>query len=174
MNRTTSYSLMILLCVLPACAKISNIPTPTGNQNTTTLPVPVTTPAASRLDVLDFAESFGDMSLEAQRKELQQNSQNRNDLNSRIKVAMIYALPSSKLRDTNKAQALLDDLAKDKNLEGDRKVLMLIMRDYIAENNKSGNKARDEQKRADTLQQKLDELKNIEKMMLEREQGTRK
>jgi len=105
---------------------------------------------------------------------LQQNSQNKNDLTSRIKVAMIYALPNSKLRDTNKAQALLDDLARDKYLDGDRKILTLIMRDYIAENNRLGIKARDEQKRADALQQKLDELKNIEKTMLEREQGNRK
>jgi hypothetical protein len=173
MNKPT-YSLMMFLCLLTACAKISTTPSPTTNSATTTIPVPVTTPAINRLDVLDFAENFGELSYEAQKKELQQNSQSRNDLNSRIKVAMIYALPSSKLRDTNKAQALLEDLAKDKNLEGDRKILMLILRDYIAENNKFNNKARDEQKRADALQQKLDELKNIEKMMLEREQGTRK
>ena len=132
------------------------------------------TPAAARLDVLDFAENFSELSFEAQKKELLQNSQSRSDLNSRIKVALIYALPSSKLRDTNKAQALLEDLSKDRNLEGDRKIFILIMRDYIAENNKLGSKARDEQKRADTLQQKLDEIKNIEKMMLEREQGNRK
>ena len=73
-----------------------------------------------------------------------------------------------------KLQALLDDLARDKYLDGDRKILTLIMRDYIAENNRLGIKARDEQKRADALQQKLDELKNIEKTMLEREQGNRK
>ena len=164
MNRLPS-PLLLAFCLLSACAQL---PESQGR-------VPVTqSPTISRLDVLDFAESYGELSLEGQKKELQQNSQNKNDLTSRIKVAMIYALPNSKLRDTNKAQALLDDLARDKYLDGDRKILTLIMRDYIAENNRLGIKARDEQKRADALQQKLDELKNIEKTMLEREQGNRK
>lgn len=164
MNRP-AIPLLFAFCLLSACAQLPD----------SQAKAPVTqSPTISRLDVLDFAESFSELSLEGQKKELQQNSQNRNDMTSRIKVALIYALPTSKLRDTNKAQALLDDLAKDKYLDGDRKTLTLIMRDYIAEINRSGNKAREEQKRADALQQKLDELKNIEKSMLEREQGNRK
>lgn len=170
MNKLTT-TLLLPLCLISACAQLPGANSTTGTISQTPTAVSGST---SRLDVLDFAENFGEMSLEAQKKELHQNSQNKNDLTSRIKVAMIYALPASKLRDTNKAQALLDDLSKEKNLDGDRKILTLIMRDYIAENNKLGNKARDEQRRADTLQQKLDELKNIEKMMLEREQGNRK
>lgn len=163
--------LLLPLYLMSACAQLPGTSsTPGAISQTQTAGYGST----SRLDVLDFAENFGDMSLEAQKKELYQNSQNKNDLTSRIKVAMIYALPTSKLRDTNKAQALLEDLSKERNLDGDRKILTLIMRDYIAENNKLGNKAREEQRRADTLQQKLDELKNIEKMMLEREQGNRK
>lgn len=170
MNKLTT-TLLLPLCLLSACAQLPGTNSTPGTISQTQA---AGNGSTSRLDVLDFAENFSDLSLEAQKRELHQNSQNKNDLTSRIKVAMIYALPASKLRDTNKAQALLDDLSKEKNLDGDRKILTLIMRDYIAENNKLGNKARDEQKRADTLQQKLDELKNIEKMMLEREQGNRK
>jgi Holliday junction resolvase RusA-like endonuclease len=174
MNRS-HILLLTTLCLLSACAQMTATKPTTSSQPTATLPAPMTSnPSASRLDVLDFAETFGDLSFEQQKKELLQNNQNKGDLTSKIKIAMIYGLPNSKLRDTNKAQALLDELAKDKNLDGDRKILTLIMRDYITENNKLGVKVRDEQKRADTLQQKLDDLKNIEKMMLEREQGTRK
>ena len=42
------------------------------------------------------------------------------------------------------------------------------------ENHQLTQKARDEQLRADDLQQKLDELKNIERSLGNREQGTRK
>jgi Holliday junction resolvase RusA-like endonuclease len=179
MNRSNilllTATLMLSACAQMAATKPGNANPSTANQPAATLPVPTSSnPTSSRLDVLDFAESFSDLTFEQQKKELLQNNQNRSDLTSRIKIAMIYGLPNSKLRDTNKAQALLDELARDKNLDGDRKILTLIMRDYITENNKLGIKVRDEQKRADTLQQKLDDLKNIEKMMLEREQGNRK
>jgi Holliday junction resolvase RusA-like endonuclease len=169
MNRSNILLLTAAL-MLSACAEMAASKPTTAAQPATT----IINPTSSRLDVLDFAESFGEMTFEQQKKELLQNNQNKGDLTSRIKIAMIYGLPNSKLRDTNKAQALLDELARDKNLDGDRKILTLIMRDYITENNKLGIKVRDEQKRADTLQQKLDDLKNIEKMMLEREQGNRK
>jgi Holliday junction resolvase RusA-like endonuclease len=179
MNRSNilllTAALMLSACAQMAATKAGNANPTTSTQPSATLPVPTASnPTSSRLDVLDFAESFGDLTFEQQKKELLQNNQNKGDLTSRIKIAMIYGLPNSKLRDTNKAQALLDELARDKNLDGDRKILTLIMRDYITENNKLGIKVRDEQKRADTLQQKLEDLKNIEKMMLEREQGNRK
>lgn len=142
--------------------------------------------------LLEYAGSFVELSAEAQKKELaqinQSLAQNKNDLNIRMKAAMIYALPNSRQRDVVKAQVLLDDLLREKTLDNERKTLAALLRDYILENNKLSQKARDEQKRADTLQQKadslqqkadtlqqkLDELKNIEKTMVDRDQGVRK
>jgi hypothetical protein len=105
-----------------------------------------------------------------------------------MKAAIIYAIPASRLRDVNKAQVLLDELIRDKTLDKRRKTLAIILKDYISENSKSvdesnklliennklSQKVRDEQKRADNLQQTLDDLKTIEKTMVDRELGVRK
>ena len=126
--------------------------------------------------------------MDAQRKELAivllALSQNSTDINMRSKAAIIYATPSSKLKDNIKAQTLLDDLLKEKTLEVKQKNLLSLLRDFVADSNKLATKTKDEQKRseaflqkldaaqqrADGLQQKLDELKDIEKTMLNRDQ----
>jgi hypothetical protein len=83
---------------------------------------------------------------------------------------------------------LLDDLLKEKTLDNERRILATLLRDYLIETNKLAQKMRDEQKRADgsqqkldalqqkndALQQMLDDLKNIEKTMVDRDQGIRK
>lgn len=156
---------------------------PTGN---------TPSPPTGNESLLEYAGRFPDLTAEAQKKELAQINQNigqnKNDLNSRMKAAMIYSLPGSRLRDTSKAQSLLDDLLREKTLDTERRALAEILRDTISENNKYSQKIHDEQKRADTLQQKLDaaqqradalqqkldDLKTIEKTMVDRESGTRK
>jgi len=146
----------------------------------------------SNQTLLEYASSFVELSADAQKKELvqidQAIAQNKSDLKNRMKAAMIYALPNSRLRDTAKAQTLLDNLLREKTLDNERKILATLLWDYTIETNKLAQKARDEQKRADSSQQKLDalqqkndalqqmldDLKNIEKTMVDRDQGIRK
>ncbi len=162
--------------------------------------------AISDQSLLEYASSFVGLSADAQKKELMQINQaiadNKSDLKNRMKAAMIYALPNSRLRDTVKAQNLLDDLLREKTLDNERKILATLLRDHVVEINKLAQKTRDEQKRADSsqlkldalqlkldalqqkldalqqkndaLQQMLDDLKNIEKTMVDRDQGTKK
>ncbi|HZV97747.1 MAG TPA: hypothetical protein VFF74_02030 [Methylophilaceae bacterium] len=149
--------------------------------------------------ILEYMVRFNEMSVDGQRKELAQVHEklvlNKYDFNYRMKAAVIYALPSSRFRDPSKAQALLDDLVREKALDSRYKVMAIMLRDYLnettkliqenskllqennkllQENNKNVLKAREEQKRADTLQQMLDELKSIEKNMVDREPAVRK
>lgn len=56
----------------------------------------------------------------------------------------------------------------------ERKALAKQLKETTEENQKLAQKAREEQMRADNLQQKLDELKNIETSIGNREQGTRR
>jgi predicted ribosome quality control (RQC) complex YloA/Tae2 family protein len=105
-----------------------------------------------------------------------------------MKLAMIYALPNSRLHDSARAQTLLDELLREKLQDSELKTLAILLRDHINENNKLIQKAREEQKRADSAQQKSDasqqkisdlerklqDLKNIEKAMVDRDSGTRK
>lgn len=145
--------------------------------------------AAANASLLVFAQHFGELPAEAQKKELAQATQainrNRNDAASRMKAAMIYSLPASRHRDNDKALALLDELQRDViHADADTRALAGVFKDYVAERQriesnaaKVGQKATDEQKRADAeqkraddLQQKLDELKNIDKAISERYQ----
>lgn len=173
MNSHNLFTMLAALLLLNACADLTKTQPPARVVNTE----PVIVRSNTEL-LLDFAEHFAELSLESQKKELsltsQAANQNKQDINSRIKVALIYALPNSKLRDSGKAQILLEELNREKNLDKERKSLVSLLTDYTSDSNKLAIKARDEQKRGDTLQQQLDDLKNIEKTMVDRDQGVRK
>jgi hypothetical protein len=156
-------------------------------------PVPV---IMAEVDILTYAQRFGELSPEAQKKELAQATQavsrNRNDTKSRMKVALIYSLPASRHRDNERALALLEELQRDViHADSNTRALASVLKDYVLERQrlensaaKTGQKAAEEQKRADAeqkradteqkraddLQLKLDELKNIEKAISERYQ----
>lgn len=132
-------------------------------------------------ELLVYAKRFGELPAENQKKELAQVAQilsrNKKDTFNRIKAALIYGLPNSRLRDNAKALALLTELQRDKTLEDDVGGLVALMKDVVDErqrlednSTKLNQKVRDEQRRADELQQKLDALKNIDKTMIERGQ----
>lgn len=138
--------------------------------------------------ILTYIDGMLIKSGDAQKQELTELNQmlqiNKQNNAVRTKLALLYGLPNSRVRDVIKAQSLLDDLLKDKSLDNDHKILVSILRDYLTENLKLNQKLRDEQKRADSLQikadisqqradslqQKLDELKSIEKTMVDRGQ----
>lgn len=141
-------------------------------------------PAFARKDneLLAFARHYSELSAEGQKKEYalvtQSLSRSKNDLTSRVKAAMIFGLPASRLRDNGRALALLDEVLRDKSADADTKALAGMLKDYVSERQKFednaarlGQKVAEEQKRADSLQQKLDELKNIEKALIERDQA---
>jgi len=136
-------------------------------------------------ELLIYAKHFGELSVENQKKEynqvMQSLSRNKKDFFNRLKAALIYSLPNSRLRDNARAQPLLADLLREKPAEDDISALLSILKDFVEERqrieegaNKTAQKLKDEQRRADELQQKLDALKNIEKTMIERGQGMQK
>jgi hypothetical protein len=147
--------------------------------------IPVKNSDAS--EFLNFAETFSDLPLEAQKKELAATNQsltlNPNDLNNRMKLVMIYGLPSSNLADSPKAQNLLQQLLQENILANAQLAFAHVMFDYLVASNKVSKNNHDDQKRVELLQQKnealqlkleaaqqkLDELKNIEKSMGKRE-----
>jgi hypothetical protein len=136
-------------------------------------------------ELLSFAKRYSELSAEGQKKEFslvtQSMSRNKNDLSARMKAAIIASLPTSRYRDNARAQVLLDDLLHDKAMDFHIRSLATILRDFLVERQKSDEniikltqKAKDEQKRADELQQKLDEIRNIEKALIERNQNQKK
>lgn len=136
-------------------------------------------------ELLIYAKRFGELSAENQKKEyalvMQALNRNRKDTFNRLKAALIYSLPNSRLRDSTRALPLLADLQRDKPGENEVNALVSILKDFVEErqkhedsSSKLAQKIKDEQRRADELQQKLDALKNIDKTMIERTQGTQK
>jgi len=140
-----------------------------------------------RLDeLLAFIESYSNLALDAQKKVYTSNNQalaeSKNNLVLRTKLAIMLALPTSRLRDPAKAQTLLQELLRDESLEPQENTLLGLLYEYAQDDVKQLQKTRDDAKKLETsqqkieslqlkidaLEQKLNELKNIEKTMTER------
>ncbi|MFJ5444836.1 hypothetical protein ACIKP9_01190 [Methylobacillus methanolivorans] len=181
MNSKHLLSLAMAGALLNACA---HQPQSTGALEKTSAPT-----AASQANshkehhtepsLLEFISNFSELSLELQKKELaaalQKSSNNNNDLQQKTRIAIIYSIPGSKLRDPLKAQPLLDELAREKQLSKEESAIVSILRDNAAETTKLNQRLREElrraeenQQKANGLQQKLDELKKIERTMMQK------
>jgi hypothetical protein len=96
----------------------------------------------------------------------------------RVQLAMILSLPNAAFRDDHAANQLLVPYVKDRSLEQSAlRPLALLLHAQLAENRKADEalqqqaaKTREEQRRAEALQQKLEALLEMEMKMLEREQ----
>jgi hypothetical protein len=96
----------------------------------------------------------------------------------RVELAMILSLPGAPFRDDHAAAQLLQPYARDRSLEqSPLRPLAMLLSMQLAENRKQEEalqqqvaRTKDEQKKADDLQQKLDALLDMEKKLIEREQ----
>lgn len=132
---------------------------------------------SSNESLLEDAERILALPVEAQQKELGLIEGNNAQRDNQIKSSMIYALTHSQycsVNTTASAKSSAQDTTCAQKWEKERQALNKQLKDSTEENHKLAQKVRDEQARADNLQQKLDELKNIERAMGTREQGTRK
>lgn len=181
---------IFFILILSACTKIPGSKPSTKAQaekNSTSIITRSTdSPKTTFTPLLQYAREFNDMSASAQKSELLSlNTKNKNDTRNRTKTALIYALPNSSLHDDNKALALLDNANEDSTLSAEDAYLLKILSTYVQERIKTQQKIIDEQKRSESykqknealqaqvklLEQKLEALKNIEKNMVNRDQG---
>lgn len=157
-------------------------------------------------ELLIFAEQYSDLTPEAQKQVITTTNQslsvNPNDLLQRMKLAIIYGLPSSNHQDTAKAQNLLQQMLQENNLTKPQLAFAHLLFDYVIAINKANKNSREDQKQMETVLQKnenlllkleasqqkleitqqkleaaqlkIDELKNIEKSMGQREVTPRK
>lgn len=189
MNVKVIMSISVLILTLTACANknLSNPPVIDNNA----IKVQSTDVTASKEyrvnDLLLFIDRFSNGTLEAQKKILNETnralSENKADLIERIKLAIIYSLPSSRLRDTAKAQNLLQDLLQENNLNSVESALTSLFYEHVLDDIKQAKKNRDDLKKLELSQQnlealqqkyealdkKLNDLKNIEKTISDRD-----
>jgi hypothetical protein len=151
------------------------------------------------IEFLTFAEDFSNLPIDSQKQALIQTNQalaiNPNDLLHRMKLVMIYGLPSSNLLDTPKAQQLLQKILQEDILANSQLAFANLLFDHLVMANKPSKNNNGDNKRVDSLQQKnealqtkldltqqkleaaqqkLDELRKIEKSMGERDATPKK
>lgn len=88
---------------------------------------------------------------------------------TRVQLAMLLSLPAAGFRDDGRAIGLLEPLLKEGAVSSEMRALAHLLHAQISEHRRLEERARDEQRRAEGLQQKLEALKSIEKSLLERE-----
>jgi hypothetical protein len=193
LNKMKIRTLLFLwACLGAACAS----PASQTNAPTNASP-PVKVNSTKNVDAtefLTFAESFSNSPADLQKQALIETNRvlalNPNDLLHRMKLVMIYGLPSSSLPDTVKAQNLLQQILQEGILENSQLAFSNLLFDHLVTINRLTKSSNGEPKRLESLlqknealqakldaaqqkleaaHQKLDELKKIEKSMGERE-----
>jgi len=138
-------------------------------------------------ELLAFIDSYSNLTPEMQKKVFTETNQalaeNKSNLLNRLKLASMFALPTSRLRDNAKAQNLLQDLIQENTLHPSDFSLISLLYEYTADYTKQLQKNREDIKKLESaqqkyealelknkvLEQKLNELKNIEKTMNDRD-----
>lgn len=143
-----------------ACVSTKNKPNVVNNQNVTAI---IAQPKNSdAIEYLDFAETYSNLTSEIQKQTLNTSNQalalNKNDIAHRMKLVMIYGLPSSNLLDTVKAQNLLQQVLQEDVLANSQLAFAHMLFDYLVAANKVYKNNIDDQKRVDSLQQKNEAL----------------
>ncbi|MDI1299544.1 hypothetical protein [Methylotenera sp.] len=184
-------SLSVLVLSLGACVSVTNKPSDKEPSATKVLEIKKIETAASKQDrvnsLLLFIDRFSNDTLDAQRKSFNEANralvENKLDLTERIKLAIMLSLPSSRLRDTAKAQILLQDLLQGNSLNTTESALTSLFYEYVFDDIKQSQKNKDDLKKLDLNQQKLEalqqkydaldkklnDLKNIEKTISDRD-----
>jgi hypothetical protein len=139
------------------------------------------------VELLAFIDTYSNLAPEMQKKVFTETNQvlaeNKNSLLHRLKLASMLGLPSSRLRDNAKAQNLLQDILQENTLHPSDFALISLLYEYTTDYTKQSQKSRDEIKKLESVQQKyealelknklleqkLNELKNIEKTMNDRD-----
>lgn len=163
----------------PSTTESANQPPAPANSGVTLLP--------AKIEQLPHAilacEHFSKAEQDGQKKQLAETqqllNQNKQDAVQRIRLACIYALPSSNYKDASRAHTLLSQLREDATLNTIEKAYINHLYLFNVENIKQLQKIKDEaraldsltqkhealQKKYDAAEQKLIHLKNIEKSL---------
>lgn len=130
--------------------------------------------------VLGFFQRIRDMSHDSLSAEYalvtQALAKHRSDSN-RLKLAILFSLPHAAFRDDGRAVALAEETLANKSIEPELRPLALYIAVVATEQKRQevryhlvSQKLREEERRAETRQQKLNALKTIEKDLISREQ----
>ena len=175
--------IVVIALLAAGCAQLEQSPAPVrGSAPPVTAPAPAPDPAPTppvpaprpsptaedeetrqAAEILAGTQRVSQLGADEQRKELGTAVQafNRDRSNySRVKLAMLYALPGAAIQDDARALSLLEPVAGG---PGALKALAGVVHAQVAERVKA-------QKRADQLKEQLDQLRAVERSIIERGQ----
>lgn len=185
--------LIVMLLLISGCnlipKKVTNKPIDTPQEKTVSPTKEVPTPQAS---MLDYISSFSKLSANQQKLEfnevLSASQKDKNNVVLQMKLAIMYALPNSRIQDSNKALSMINELQKTNWMRPENEQIINLMREIAVASQRDNQKSKEDQKRIDSMQQKneqllqqniqleqkLEALKRIEKTMVDRDQGVKK
>lgn len=170
------------MCLISSCA--ATAVADKGNTDVTNASVKFSPIAHARtIELLDFIAHYPELTSEVQRSVYLAISQelalHSSDVKLRIQQGAMLALPNSDVRDSIAAQPLLQTLLESKALNESDTSLVKLLLTFTLDHNNQQSKARDEARKSEDLKQKnkalvqkLNDLKNIEKTMIERNTKT--
>lgn len=186
-------SLLLLIVALSACNAMQkkDVVKPIEKKEEKSVAATKVLPP-SQPAMLDYASIYLKLAASQQKFEfneiLSAMQKDKSNTILRMKLAIMYALPSSRVQDPSKALSIINDLQKSAWVTPDNEQLLALLRDIALASQKEMQKSKEEQKRMDGLQQKnelllqqniqleqkLEALKRIEKTMVDRDQGVKK
>ncbi|TCV89607.1 hypothetical protein EDC63_102125 [Sulfurirhabdus autotrophica] len=181
MNNRTLYLLLLFISsvVLTSCAGVEPLPASCNNCAVINF---VNKKDAETIDTLQYISRVRGLQGDELNREytsvLQALAKQKTAVN-RIKLAFLLCLPNTNFKDDVRANSLLAEVFEDKKDNSSIANLAALLANQTYELKrqeerfqKMNQAMKDEQKRADQLQQKLDALKNIEKSIIQRESKT--
>lgn len=168
--------ILLLSCLIAICACV---PKPSHHSGVKLNPAKY----EHTLELLNFIQLYSDLKPAAQKTVFLEVKQalasNKNHLANRIKLAAMLSLPTSRMRDAATAQHKLQALLAEDLLNISDSNLVSLLYTFTLNNNKQQQKLLSSMKKNEplklqnkALKQKLDDLKNIEKVMIERNTKT--
>jgi hypothetical protein len=128
-----------------------------------------------------YLHSLSEGELEREHAHAKQDLSEKHQPISRLRMGLILGIPQAPFKDYHQSQKFLEDYILDPAVQDPTlKEFLLIVSSYAQELENQQNRRqhlekdwKDEKKERELLQEKLEELKTIEKSLLERENKTR-
>lgn len=174
MNRLTWSSLLVLLIVLSGCAT-------DGTGGRIWLPGAESEPAdvERMLEYYERVARLKESELAKEYESARNDFEKQQTESNRMQLAILLSLPQAGFRDDTSALGLVQAWTRDRSLAESRlRPLALLLQNHLAESLRvtealqtQSVRLRDEQRKAEAFQQKLEALLEMEMKMIEREQA---
>lgn len=125
--------------------------------------------AESLLLYHEYLRKLSGAALNREHEEVKRALARSNSDFSRVRLALLLSLPTASFRDDGRAVGLLEPLLAGSAAADEMQALARLLHAQISERRRIEERLKDEQRKTEGLQQKLDALQSIEKSLLERE-----